>query len=39
LVGVAKDMKEKNPEGADARDRSKWRKAVMKVDPHLSGKR
>jgi len=31
-------MKEKNPAGTDARDGRKWRKEVMNVDPHSSGK-
>jgi len=26
-------MKEKNPEGTDVRDRRKWRKEVMNIDP------
>jgi len=36
---VTEDMKEKNLEGTYARDRGKWRKAVVNVDPHLNGKR
>jgi len=30
---VTEDMKEKNLEGTDSRDWSKWRKEVMNVDP------
>jgi len=30
---VTKDMKEKNLEGTDARDRRKWRTTIMNVSP------
>jgi len=36
---VTEDMTEKNPAGADVRDRRKWRKEVVNVYPYSSGKR
>jgi len=33
------DMKEKNLESTDARDRRKWRKEVMNVDPDDSSEK
>jgi len=31
---VTKDMKKKNPEGTNARERREWRKAVINFDPN-----